>query len=133
MKVPEHRSDRPASAESRAVVDLAALDQLIPSLVRRGFQVIGPTMRDGAIVYGNLRTLQDLPASRNAMMGLYSAMSSDRRAGRSFFTRRKRDYSKRSAMGGASGSSTTPLSLRVTPSSESVPVNWPPYGCKTGY
>jgi formate hydrogenlyase subunit 6/NADH:ubiquinone oxidoreductase subunit I len=62
MKVLEQVSDMPAAAESRTVVDLAALDQLIPSLVRRGYQVIGPTLRDGAIVYENLRTLQDLPA-----------------------------------------------------------------------
>jgi hypothetical protein len=62
MKVLEQVSDMPAAAESRTVADLAALDQLIPSLVRRGYQVIGPTLRDGAIVYENLRTLQDLPA-----------------------------------------------------------------------
>jgi len=62
MKPLEQVSDVPAAANSRTVVNLPALDQLIPSLVRRGYQVIGPTVRDGAIVYENLRTLQDLPA-----------------------------------------------------------------------
>ena len=52
----------PAAENSRTVVDLEALNQLIPALIRRGYQVIGPTLRDGAIVYDNLRTLEDLPA-----------------------------------------------------------------------
>jgi ferredoxin len=51
----------PAAENSRTVVDLEALDQLIPALARRGYQVIGPTLRDGAIVYDKLRTLEDLP------------------------------------------------------------------------
>ena len=51
----------PAAENARTVVDLAALNQLIPALARRGYQVIGPTLRDGAIVYDTLRTLEDLP------------------------------------------------------------------------
>ncbi len=51
----------PAAENARTVVDLEALNQLIPALTRRGYQVIGPTIRDGAIVYDILRTLEDLP------------------------------------------------------------------------
>src|SRR5271169_971983 len=52
----------PAAGQARSVVGLDALNQLIPALTRRGYQVIGPTVRDGAIVYDTLRTLEDLPA-----------------------------------------------------------------------
>jgi ferredoxin len=51
----------PAAEPSRSVVDLAALNQLIPALTRRDYHVIGPTVRDSAIVYDTLRTLEDLP------------------------------------------------------------------------
>ena len=50
-----------AAGGARSVVDLAALGSLIPSLERRGFQVVGPTLRDGAIVYDSLSKLEDLP------------------------------------------------------------------------
>ena len=46
---------------SRAVADLNALQQLIPLLEGRGYQVVGPTVRDGAIVYDTLRKLEELP------------------------------------------------------------------------
>lgn len=48
-------------ANPRAAVTLEALDRLIPSLERRGYQVVGPTIRDGAIVYDTLKKLADLP------------------------------------------------------------------------
>ena len=51
----------PATENPRAVVDLEALNRLIPALARRGYHVIGPTLRDGAIVYDTLRKLEDLP------------------------------------------------------------------------
>jgi ferredoxin len=51
----------PDAENSRTVVNLDALNQLIPALAHRGYQVIGPTVRDGAIVYDILRTLEDLP------------------------------------------------------------------------
>ncbi|MBZ5593254.1 MAG: 4Fe-4S dicluster domain-containing protein [Acidobacteriia bacterium] len=46
----------------RAVVTLEGLRRLIPLLERRGYQVAGPTVRDGAIVYETLKKLEDLPA-----------------------------------------------------------------------
>jgi ferredoxin len=43
------------------VLDRAGLDRLIGALSARGFRVLGPTVRDGAIVYGDLVTTADLP------------------------------------------------------------------------
>ena len=39
-----------------------ALQQLISLLEQRGYEVIGPTLRDGAIVYDRVRRCEDLPA-----------------------------------------------------------------------
>jgi formate hydrogenlyase subunit 6/NADH:ubiquinone oxidoreductase subunit I len=50
-----------ASETTRAVVHLKALQQLIPLLERRGYEVVGPTVRDGAIVYDTVKKLEDLP------------------------------------------------------------------------
>jgi sulfhydrogenase subunit beta (sulfur reductase) len=44
-----------------AVVGPDALDDLIAALRRRGFRVLGPTVRDGAIVYDDLENSGDLP------------------------------------------------------------------------
>ena len=38
------------------------LQALITGLVSRGYQVVGPTLRDGAIIYDTLSDLADLPA-----------------------------------------------------------------------
>ena len=46
---------------SSAVADLDTLQQLIPLLEGRGYQVVGPTVRDGAIVYDTVRKLEELP------------------------------------------------------------------------
>jgi sulfhydrogenase subunit beta (sulfur reductase) len=37
------------------------LQQIIDGLLRRGYRVIGPTMRDGAIIYEKIARLEDLP------------------------------------------------------------------------
>jgi ferredoxin len=44
-----------------AVVEPEALDDLIGALRRRGFRVLGPTVRDGAIVYDELEGASELP------------------------------------------------------------------------
>jgi hypothetical protein len=44
-----------------AVVELSGLDELIGVLRRRGFRVLGPTVRDGAIVYDELESAAELP------------------------------------------------------------------------
>ncbi len=47
---------------SRAVLTLEGLEQLITLLRGQGYQVVGPTLRDGAIVYDEVEELADLPA-----------------------------------------------------------------------
>jgi ferredoxin len=44
------------------VIDAAGLDALVTSLVRHGRRVIGPTVRDGAIVYDDIDSGSALPA-----------------------------------------------------------------------
>jgi ferredoxin len=45
----------------RVVLDRDALDGLIEALRGRGYSVVGPTVRDGAIVYGEISSTADLP------------------------------------------------------------------------
>jgi len=49
------------SVGTQAVIELPALAQLFPALERRGYQVVGPTLRDGAVTYDTLTSLEDLP------------------------------------------------------------------------
>src|ERR1022692_1313023 len=44
------------------VVEREHLEQLLQALVSRGYEVVGPTLRDGAIVYDHLTSTADLPA-----------------------------------------------------------------------
>ncbi|HET6414047.1 MAG TPA: 4Fe-4S dicluster domain-containing protein [Anaeromyxobacter sp.] len=44
-----------------AVLRVDHLDRLTGTLARRGYQVIGPTVRDGAIVYDRIGSADDLP------------------------------------------------------------------------
>lgn len=48
--------------DTRFIAEVDAIAQLIPCLQKRGYEVIGPTLRDGAIVYDTLEKLEDLPA-----------------------------------------------------------------------
>jgi ferredoxin len=52
-------------AINRAVIAPAALDDLIVALRTRGFRVVGPTVRDGAIVYDDLSSAAELPIGWN--------------------------------------------------------------------
>lgn len=45
----------------RAVIDLAGLDALLAVLADDGWRVVGPTVRDGVISYGEVRSIDDLP------------------------------------------------------------------------
>jgi sulfhydrogenase subunit beta (sulfur reductase) len=45
-----------------AVITLQGLDELVSALRARGYEVVGPTVRDGAIVYDELESADDLPA-----------------------------------------------------------------------
>ena len=55
---PEER----VAQRSEHVLGADQLGKLIEVLVRRGYEVIGPTLRDGAIVYDNVESVEDLPA-----------------------------------------------------------------------
>ena len=44
------------------VIDRSDLDMLFAALAGRGYAIVGPTIRDGAIVYDELRSSADLPA-----------------------------------------------------------------------
>ncbi len=43
------------------IIDRNALDLLFAALTRRGYQLVGPTVRDGAIIYDELTSTADLP------------------------------------------------------------------------
>ena len=43
-------------------LERAHLQQLFDALTHRGYQIVGPTVRDGAIVYEQLNSVADLPA-----------------------------------------------------------------------
>jgi formate hydrogenlyase subunit 6/NADH:ubiquinone oxidoreductase subunit I len=47
---------------TQAILSLDGLGALIAALARQGYQVLGPTVRDGAIVYDEVAVLGDLPA-----------------------------------------------------------------------
>ncbi|GED83166.1 4Fe-4S ferredoxin [Streptomyces sp. 6-11-2] len=51
----------PALASDGHVMDKDGMAALLDVLVRRGFTVIGPTVRDGAIVLAELRSADELP------------------------------------------------------------------------
>jgi hypothetical protein len=44
------------------IIDRSALDSLIDALRRRGYTVVGPTVRSGSIEYDELRSADELPA-----------------------------------------------------------------------
>ncbi len=51
----------PPEAGARFVLAEADLKALFGALEARGYQIMGPTLRDGAIVYENLASVDDLP------------------------------------------------------------------------
>jgi len=52
----------PNDGEAQLVMARGHLDQLLDAITRRGFRLIGPTVRDGAIVYDEISSSADLPA-----------------------------------------------------------------------
>src|SRR5665647_2682321 len=48
-------------ADDVRVLGMDGLQQLVDVLGARGYSVVGPTVRDGAIVPGAIRTVDDLP------------------------------------------------------------------------
>jgi sulfhydrogenase subunit beta (sulfur reductase) len=51
-----------AISKDKMVLEQRHLEQLLQALAGRGYEVIGPTVREGAIVYDRLSSIQDLPA-----------------------------------------------------------------------
>jgi sulfhydrogenase subunit beta (sulfur reductase) len=49
------------SVGDRLLVDRRDFPELLASLQRAGYRIVGPTVRDGAIVYGDIRSETDLP------------------------------------------------------------------------
>jgi sulfhydrogenase subunit beta (sulfur reductase) len=54
--------DTALTAGPKKVLGLASLQDLFSVLSARGYQLVGPTVRDEAIVYDRLSSVQDLPA-----------------------------------------------------------------------
>lgn len=54
--------EHPLSNGGKAVMTFESVQTLIDALVAGGYQVIGPTVRDGAIVYDRIAGVPDLPA-----------------------------------------------------------------------
>ena len=49
-------------AEALTIIETEGLNQLFKALTSRGYRVVGPTLRDGAIIYDELTGINDLPA-----------------------------------------------------------------------
>jgi sulfhydrogenase subunit beta (sulfur reductase) len=54
--------EQPVDREGQLVLARDHLDQLLGAIARHGFRLIGPTVRDGAIVYDEISSTADLPA-----------------------------------------------------------------------
>jgi ferredoxin len=54
-------TERKLQISDKVVVESQHLQKLFDGLVKRGYGVIGPTVRDGAIVYDELTAVTDLP------------------------------------------------------------------------
>ena len=50
------------SQEVRAILAASELGRLIEALVHKGYAVVGPRVRDGAILYDQVESVRDLPA-----------------------------------------------------------------------
>src|SRR5271169_1446004 len=53
---------QPVHVGDTLVLEREHLDQLLEALAGRGYEVVGPTLRDGAIVYDQLHSTEDLPS-----------------------------------------------------------------------
>src|ERR1035437_3981087 len=48
-------------SDTQMVVERADMSALLQVLKARGYDVIGPTVRDGSVVYDHLESVEDLP------------------------------------------------------------------------
>ena len=51
----------PDALTAMAIIEARHLGQLLEALQRRGYRLLGPTVRDGAIVYNEISSVQELP------------------------------------------------------------------------
>lgn len=51
------------------ILDVAGLKRLVDVLIERGHRVIGPTLRDNAIVLAELESAEDLPCGWGVDVG----------------------------------------------------------------
>jgi formate hydrogenlyase subunit 6/NADH:ubiquinone oxidoreductase subunit I len=51
----------PPQSNEHFVLDVPQLNELLQCLARRGYQLLGPTVREGAIVYDRVASTKDLP------------------------------------------------------------------------
>jgi sulfhydrogenase subunit beta (sulfur reductase) len=49
------------SIDDRIIIERSDLQRLLDALTMEGYQVVGPRVRDGAIVYDSLESIEDLP------------------------------------------------------------------------
>ena len=54
------------STSEQVVIEPGELERLIEALARRHYRVVGPTVRDGAMVYEDIESAQDLPVGWSA-------------------------------------------------------------------
>ncbi|MGB8769937.1 MAG: 4Fe-4S dicluster domain-containing protein [Candidatus Korobacteraceae bacterium] len=80
MHTPRAMSAGPLHVGDAVVVEREHLEQLFQVLLSRGYEVIGPTLREGAIVYDHLASTEDLPSGWT-----------DEQAGGKYRLKRRRD------------------------------------------
>ena len=51
------------------IIDLADFPELFGTLRERGYSILGPTIRDGAIVFEPIQTVEDLPKGWTDVQG----------------------------------------------------------------
>jgi len=55
-------SDTSVGVNERVVIEVPDFDQLLQALTTRGYEILGPVARDGAIVYDRVTSTSDLPS-----------------------------------------------------------------------
>jgi ferredoxin len=55
-------ANQPLTAHDQVILECSHLQALLDNLKQRGYRILGPTRRDGAIVYAELSSLGELPA-----------------------------------------------------------------------
>ena len=67
-----------------AVVSIGGLQALIEALAHDGYTVLGPTVRDGVIVYAGIENVKDMPAGWASLAGSWQLPARTARGWRAF-------------------------------------------------